>query len=226
MNKWSVLLALVAAALIAFGAFFFLAQHQPLRQKYQDALQENEGLRQELQLVQQELNKKVSEWSKTVASKQAEIQTVQSTKDSLIAAMQDEIKKNQIQVTQMADRLKLSIVDKILFPSGEADVSPNGRKVLDRVGAILKKSQDKRVRVEGHTDNIPIGGQLKTLYQTNWELSAARAVYVIRFLQDKVGMDPKRLEASGMGEFHPMASNTTQEGRAQNRRIEIYLLPL
>jgi chemotaxis protein MotB len=226
MNKWSVLWALVAAALIAFGSYFFVGQYQPLRQQLQEALQDNDGLQQELQIVQQELNKRVSELSQTVASKQAEIQTVQSTKDSLIAAMQDEIKKNQIQVTQMADRLKLSIVDKILFPSGEADVYPNGRKVLERVGTILKKSLDKRVRVEGHTDNVPIGGQLKTLYPTNWELSAARAVYVIRFLQDQVGMDPKRLEASGMGEFHPMASNSTKEGRAQNRRIEIYLLPM
>jgi len=226
MNKSSILLSLALAALIGFGSVFFLSQYQPLKKKYQEAAQKNDELLQEVQIIQQELNKKVSELSKTVATKQAEIQTVQSTRDSLVEAMQTEIQQNQIQITQMADKLKLSIVDRILFPSGEGDVSMQGRRILDKVGTILKKSMDKRVRVEGHTDNIPIGGRLKTLYPTNWELSAARAVNVVRFLQTEVGMDPKRLEAAGMGEFHPLGPNTTNEGRAQNRRIEIYLLPL
>jgi chemotaxis protein MotB len=117
-------------------------------------------------------------------------------------------------------------VDKILFPSGESAISPEGLKVLERIGNILKNAQGKAVRVEGHTDNVPIGGNLKSKFPTNWELSTARAVNVIRLLQEKVGMDPKRLEAAGLGEYRPVAPNDTREGRAQNRRIEIYLLPV
>ena len=98
--------------------------------------------------------------------------------------------------------------------------------MLLRVGNILKNAQGKAVRVEGHTDNVRIGGNLRTRFPTNWELSAARATNVVRFLEDKVGMDPKRLEAAGLAENRPVAANDTREGRAQNRRIEIYLLPL
>jgi chemotaxis protein MotB len=219
MKKPIILLSLIVISLVGFDLYFYLAQHQPLKKKYQ------ETLRQKTE-IQQELDKKVTELSKTVETKQAEIQNVQSTKDSLIAEMQEEIKNNQIQITQMADKLKLSIVDKILFPSGEAEISPEGLQVLQRVGNILKNAQNKAVRVEGHTDNVPIGGRLKTIFPTNWELSTARAVNVVRFLQEKVGMDPIRLEAAGLGEHRPAASNDTREGRAQNRRIELYLLPI
>jgi chemotaxis protein MotB len=226
MNKVYVLFGLIVTGLVGFDSYFYLARHQPLKKKTQAAELKSQELEQQIQTVQQELNRKVAELSKTVEAKQSEIQNVQTTKDSLISEMQEEIQKNQIQITQMADKLKLSIVDKILFPSGESAISPEGLKVLERIGNILKNAQGKAVRVEGHTDNVPIGGNLKSKFPTNWELSTARAVNVIRLLQEKVGMDPKRLEAAGLGEYRPVAPNDTREGRAQNRRIEIYLLPV
>jgi chemotaxis protein MotB len=219
MNKLYILFGLIVTGLLGFDTYFYAAKHQPLKKKYQEVVLQKED-------AQKELNRKVAELSKTVEVKQSEIQNVQSTKDSLISEMKEEIQKNQIKITQMADKLKLSIVDKILFPSGEADISPEGLKVLLRVGNILKNAKDKSVRVEGHTDNVPIGGALKNRFPSNWELSAARATNVVRFLEDKVGMDPKRLEAAGLAQNHPVASNDTKEGRAQNRRIEIYLLPM
>jgi chemotaxis protein MotB len=219
MKKLYILIGLITTGLLGFDTYFYAAKHQPLKKKYQDAVLQKED-------VQKELNLKVAELSKTVETKQNEILNVQSTKDSLISEMQEEIQKNQIQITQMADKLKLSIVDKILFPSGESDISPEGLKILQRVGNILKNAQGKSVRVEGHTDNVPIGGRLKERFGSNWELSAARATNVVRFLQEKVGMDPKRLEAAGLAQYRPVSSNDTKEGRAQNRRIEIYLLPM
>ncbi len=218
VKKLSILFGLIVTGLAGFNSYFYLGRHKPLAEKAAAA-------EQQVQAVQQELDRKVTELSKTVESKQAEIQTVQSTKDSLIFEMQEEIRNNQIQITQMADKLKLSIVDKILFPSGETDISPEGLLVLERIGNILKNTKDKAVRVEGHTDNVRIGGRLKTVFPTNWELSTARATHVVRFLQEKTGMDPKRLEAVGMGQYQPVATNDTPEGRAQNRRIEILLLP-
>jgi chemotaxis protein MotB len=219
MNKLYFLFGLIVTGLIGFDSYFYLAKHKPLAEKYGEAVRQKDDLRQEL-------DKKVAELSKTVETKQDEIRNVQSTKDSLIAEMQGEIQNKQIRIEQMADKLKLSIVDKILFPSGESDIAPEGLKVLQRVGNILKNAQGKSVRVEGHTDNVPIGGRLKDKYPSNWELSAARATNVVRFLQETVGMDPKRLEAAGLGQNRPVAPNDTKEGRAQNRRIEIYLLPI
>jgi chemotaxis protein MotB len=97
---------------------------------------------------------------------------------------------------------------------------------LERVGNIIKNVQDKIIRVEGHTDNVPIAVRLQKQFPSNWELSTARATNVVRFLQDKVGMDATRLQAVGLSEYHPIASNETPTGRSQNRRIEIALLPM
>ena len=157
--------------------------------------------------------------------KEDEIARLKSTYDELVASMEKEIEEGQVTITQLADRLSVSMVDKILFPSGEAEITPEGLKVLERVGRILKNTQDKMIRVEGHTDNVPIHPNLQDKFATNWELSTARATNVVRFLQDKVGIKGIRLQAVGMSEYQPVASNGTAGGRSQNRRIEIILLP-
>jgi chemotaxis protein MotB len=158
--------------------------------------------------------------------KEAEIGQLRNTYDQLVQDMQSEIAQGQIQITRLADRLSVSLVDRILFPSGEADITPAGIRILQRVGNVLKTTQDKIIRVEGHTDNVAISDRLKGTFPTNWELSTTRASNVVRFLQDTVGIDPTRLQAIGMSEYHPIASNATVKGRSQNRRIEIALLPL
>jgi len=89
----------------------------------------------------------------------------------------------------------------------------------------LKNTQKKVVRVEGHTDNVPISSRLAEKFASNWELSTTRATNVVRFLQDRVGIPPGRLEAVGLSEYHPVSTNKTLAGRSQNRRIEIALLP-
>jgi chemotaxis protein MotB len=126
----------------------------------------------------------------------------------------------------MKNRLTMTMVDKIIFPSGSAEISKAGKKVLDKVVSILKDIKDKRIQVEGHTDNVRIVSELKNRYPTNWELSTARATEVVRYLQEHGGLDPSLLSATGYGEHKPVASNDTEEGRHKNRRIEIVLLPL
>jgi chemotaxis protein MotB len=158
--------------------------------------------------------------------KEAEIAQVRTTYDELVRDMQAEIAQGQIQITRLADRLNVTMVDKILFPSGEADITPAGLRVLRRVGNVLKNTQGKLIRVEGHTDNVAISANLRGTFPTNWELSTTRATNVVRFLQDSVGIDPERLQAVGLAQYHPIASNSTPRGRSQNRRIEIALLPL
>jgi chemotaxis protein MotB len=143
----------------------------------------------------------------------------------MLKALQTEIDAGQIRITRLADRLSENIVDKILFPSGEAMITPEGRQVLERVGHVLTQVQDKIIRIEGHTDNVPTGKSLKGRFETNWELSAARATNVVRFLQEAAHIDPQLLEAVALGENHPIADNNSASGRSQNRRIEIILFP-
>jgi chemotaxis protein MotB len=97
--------------------------------------------------------------------------------------------------------------------------------VLARVGAVLAQIDDKQIQVSGHTDNLPLGEKLTATFPTNWELSAARAVTVVRFLSEKAGVPPQRMVASGYGEWSPIATNKSGSGRARNRRIEILLTP-
>ncbi len=111
------------------------------------------------------------------------------------------------------------IIDKISKSYG-------GKKVLDKVVAILKEVKDKRIQIEGHTDNAKIMGSLKKKFPTNWELSTARATEVARYIQEAGGIDPKLLSATGYSEYQPVAANNTEEGKHKNRRIEIVLLPL
>ena len=106
----------------------------------------------------------------------------------------------------------------ILFPSGEAELSKHGKEVLQRVGDVLKPLKDKQILVGGHTDDAPIH---TARFPSNWELSTARAVNVVHFLADTVGVEPAKLTAAGYSQYHPRSSE-----RAQNRRIEILLIPM
>lgn len=157
--------------------------------------------------------------------KEKEIAMLTHTYNEFVAHMKKEIKQGQIKIIQLSDRLSVVMAEKILFPSGDAEITSEGLNVLERVGIVLKNTQHKIIRVEGHTDNEQINPQLQKKYPTNWELSTARATNVVRFLQEKVGLDAEFLQPIGMSEYHPVASNRTQAGRSQNRRIEITLLP-
>lgn len=165
------------------------------------------------------------EKSKALEEKEKAIEELKKTYTSLVTELNEEIKKGEIAVTQLRDKLSLSMVDKILFDSGSADVKKDGKKVLDRVAEILKKVSDKQIRIEGHTDNVPIGPRIAKKFATNWELSNARATNVVRYLQEK-GIDPKLLSPAGYAEYRPVELNETDEGKAKNRRIGIVLIPL
>ncbi|UCG38690.1 MAG: OmpA family protein [bacterium] len=158
--------------------------------------------------------------------KEAELEKLKATYDELVQSLKGEIEAGEIQIRRMKDRLSVNLMEKILFDSGKADLKGSGIEVLRKIGAQLAKIQDKRVQIEGHTDNVPIGGKLKERFPTNWELSASRALAVVHFLQEEVGIEPLKLSAAGYGEYQPADSNETAEGKAANRRIEIVLLPL
>ncbi|MEO6975515.1 MAG: OmpA family protein [Gallionella sp.] len=143
--------------------------------------------------------------------------------DMLVKNLSREVEKGQLQVRQYKDMLTVDLAEKIFFDSGRATLKAGGKDVLKKVGDVLKGYQDKVIRVVGYTDNVPVAKSLQDKFPTNWELSVARATNVVRFLQD-VGVPPQRMVASGRGEYDPVATNDTPEGRQKNRRIEIMLI--
>ncbi len=180
----------------------------------------------ELETQNKELTAKADELSGTLEEKQAELDRLTSTYRALEDKMQQEIKRGDIRLSQDGNRITVDLVDKILFESGKAEVTPKGEEVLARLGAALNTVEDRQIQVSGHTDDAPISrADLKEKFATNWELSVARAVNVVRFLAEQAGVKPNRLVAAGYGQHHPIASNNTPKGRALNRRIEVLLLP-
>src|SRR5262245_15781076 len=159
------------------------------------------------------------------AAKEDEIRRLTKTQEELSQSLKDEIAKGNIKIQQVRDRLTINMVDRVLFDSGRADIKPAGLKVLKQVSDVLNKITDKQIRIEGHTDNVPISTKLQDKFKTNWELSTARATTVVRYLIDQGGVQPQALSAVGYAETHPIASNDTEEGRSSNRRIEIVLYP-
>jgi len=123
--------------------------------------------------------------------------------------------------TRLDERgLIITFAEKAMFEIGKADILPQARVHLETLSKILKPIPNN-VRVEGHTCNIPIHN---ARFASNWELSAARAVNVTRFLVEKTGFPPARISAAGYGEYHPYAPNDTEEHRQLNRRIEVVVL--
>ena len=137
--------------------------------------------------------------------------------------LQKELADKDVEISQLKGQLTVSVLDKILFKSGSADILPAGQAVLEKVARVLVQTDDM-IRVEGHTDNVPIIGRLKEKYYSNWELSAARAASVVRYFQlGEHKIEPLRLEAVGFAEYRPVAPNDSDANKQRNRRVEIVL---
>lgn len=128
---------------------------------------------------------------------------------------------NELSVSIKNGKVYVSLSENLLFPSGSAEVNPKGKVALGKLAAVLNSNTDITVDIEGHTDSIPIRGR----YQDNWALSSARANSIVRILTTEYQVDPTRVIASGHSSYDPVQSNSTADGRAQNRRTEIILSP-
>ncbi len=196
---------------------------------------ENENLEKETiqKRLQEQLDRSNEEYQQRLEAltvkKEQEIQELKSLAtnyQNLVQDLKKEIDEKTITIEQIQERLTVKIVDRILFPTGSAQVNSEGIQVLNTIGESLKKMLDGRqIRVEGHTDSRTIGPDLAQKYPTNWELSVARATNVVRYLAEKVKIPASKLYAVGYGSHRPVADNDTEEGRSLNRRIEIVLTP-
>jgi chemotaxis protein MotB len=154
-----------------------------------------------------------------LAEEKSQLEKKSAEYESLSKSLAGEIQAGRVQISELQGKMTVRLAEKVLFPSGSATLSKDGKATLGKVADAFKDLKDRIVRVEGHTDNVPIKS---SAYPSNWELSAGRAIAVVRFLQ-AAGVDPAKLAAAGYGEWQPIAPNDTPEGRAQNRRIEISL---
>jgi chemotaxis protein MotB len=139
----------------------------------------------------------------------------------LLAKFKDMIDSGQLKVKIVGGRMVVELASDILFASGSAALSPEGKTALLDVGKVLATVPERAFQVEGHTDSVPIS---TAQFPSNWELGAARAITVVNTLKEG-GVPPERLSAASFSEFRPVAKNDSKEGKASNRRIEIVLVP-
>ena len=199
------------------------------REKCIDSLADCQGRFKEkkLQLSQEMEGLQVSlEESQSTIDKQTKvIRDLHATRIKIESSLKEQIENQEIKLEEIEGKLKVTLVDKILFDPGKVEIATRGKEVLLELADTLRENKDQNIVVEGHTDDVSIGLGLIEKYPTNWELSAARAVGIVRFLQEKGWLEPERLTATGYSYYKPLASNDTAAGRRQNRRIEIILVP-
>lgn len=152
-----------------------------------------------------------------------------SKSDSLLMVLSNNLTRSldtselkDVDVKVLKGVVYISLADNMLFKSGSYDISPKAMDILDKIAKIIKDYKNYSVLVEGNTDNVPIN---RTNIRNNWDLSALRASSVVQVLQNKFGVDPQRLTAGGRGEYNPIATNATPEGRQLNRRTQIIITP-
>ncbi len=148
--------------------------------------------------------------------------------EKAVSIFQPEVKSRKVKITEDERGIVISLVTDAFYESGSAELTLEGLAVIDKMGRFLSDDDfsDNDIRVEGHTDNSPVSPEspFYEIYPSNWELSAARAVKVVRILNEDYGISGKSLEAIGLGEHQPVETNDIEEGRAYNRRIEIVIM--
>jgi len=152
---------------------------------------------------------------------EAEVRERNRIYEEVLARFRSLIDEGRLSVSIVRGRMVINLPQDILFASGRADLGQEGRETLAEVAEVLGEIDDRSFQVEGHTDNVPIS---TAQFPSNWELSAARALSVVKLLVSR-GVAPENVSGAGYGEYHPVATNQTADGRRLNRRIEIVMLP-
>ena len=204
-----------------------LAELAALKNEHRRTLSANQNMEQRIGSLSDEnafLKFEKGKKSAAIHLQEEVITQMDDTRAKIEADLKEQIASREILLEAFEGKLKVTFVDKILFDSGSNRIKARGQQPLLKLSESIRTDPNDIV-VEGHTDNVEIGGVLKERFPTNWELSTARASAVVRFLQEKGGIDPKRLSACGFGFYRPAASNETEKGRSENRRIEIILAP-
>ncbi len=178
---------------------------------------------EKVQTMKRELQRLRIEIERLKSEKNQEIRELELAKESLESRFKKEIDNRDVNLSLEEKGLVLRFVAEVFFDSGKAELRPKAYAMLDKVGAFLEKDvPDRKISIEGHTDNVPIK---YSPWKSNWELSAARALSVLHYFTDKKDLNSNRVQATGYGEYKSIAPNDTKENRQKNRRVEIVVLP-
>lgn len=153
------------------------------------------------------------------ALEEKQMEASQELAEKIQAAIDEGEIDNEVSLNYTSQYVELTIQGSILFDSGKVDIKADAIPVIDKVGQILETYAGGTVEIEGHTDNVPMGGNGK--YSNNDELSSGRALSIFNYFIENTNLDPSKLLHTGRGEYDPIADNSTDEGRARNRRVEI-----
>jgi chemotaxis protein MotB len=226
MVKQAMIFASVISAALVVGIIVYSSVQQ--KKQFTNVRSELEQLQQAAQqssnqaaLLQEALTNSHLKIEALIKEKEQ----VQQKQQEMETQMRSALESKDVTISELQGKLTVNILDRVLFASGEAELKPEGEQVLAQVASVLTQHTNRQIYVIGHTDNVPIRGTLYGRFSSNWELSTARATAAVRYLTEKAGVNPGMLAAVGYGEYHPIASNATPEGRAKNRRIAIVIVP-
>lgn len=218
------------------------ANYKSIEQMLRDARAQNEQLRKDYAAMQEALRESMNQnsqgnvnISKLVDEINAsnkyikELVEAKSKSDSLNLVLTTNLTRSlstddlkDVDIKVLKGVVYISLADNMLFKSGSYEISPRAMDILGKIAKIIKDYNEYDVLVEGNTDNVPIS---RTNIRNNWDLSALRASSVVQVLQDKFDVNPSRLTAGGRGEYNPISTNATAQGRQLNRRTEIIITP-
>ena len=193
------------------------------RQQLEQVVTDDEAEKRALEEKNAELtalNQELSKSSQQLAEAKAELEKKSSEYEDLAQSLKSEIQAGKIELSELKGKMTVKLKDKVLFSSGSAKLGKEGEAALEKVADTLKAVKGRMIRVEGHTDSDPVPADGP--FASNWELSVARAMAVVNYLQAQ-GVDPMKLSAAGYGQYQPIAANDSPEHRSRNRRIEIVL---
>ncbi|MEO0288987.1 MAG: OmpA family protein [candidate division WOR-3 bacterium] len=200
--RFLVFLLILVIIFLSFSFFYYYNQKfKPAVDRYDEIVKENKTLTEYLNKLREENIKK----------------------DSIILAVNGNTKVENKTSEQKETETRIPILSDDLFNPGGFELTKNGRGLLKKFSEVLLKDGDVEIIVEGHTDNDKIGTKMKNLIPTNWELSAFRAINVLKFLRDSLNVKDEKLSAVAYGSSRPVADNSTTEGKKQNRRIELVI---
>lgn len=218
------------------------ANAKSLESMLENAKRENQELRKNYQALQNTLdqsiatnqsgNVNISKLADQINASNKYIKRLveaKSKSDSLLMVLSNNLTRSlnteelkDVDVKVLKGVVYISLADNMLFRSGSYEISPDAMDILSKIAKIIKDYKNYSVLVEGNTDNVPIS---RTNIRNNWDLSALRASSVVQVLQDKFDVDPSRLTAGGRGEYNPISTNNTPQGRQLNRRTQIIITP-
>ena len=236
MNRtWVTFAAVVAAGLVLGGC--------TTTSRMNEEIAVRESKIGELESDIQRQNDEISLQEAGIAARQSAIDSLRQELDGLTAAIDEEAEradelnsdlaralgdledKEKVWLDEMEGMSTITMPSGATFASGSATLTPGGKEIIDTIWEVLSKYPDRDIFIEGHTDSIPIGPVLAERYPTNWALSVARAVSVLQYVLSQYEAEAGRLGAVGYGEYRPVDTNSTEEGRTRNRRVVVSVRP-